>query len=557
MSCKRPTLIKNEFISTFIGTFGILLGLSFIFPLSAFSVYITSYVHEKQKFVTMYYGLFFHLIFSFAMTFGMSIGGFLELKLGFYLTTLFGLLIILASNIIFLNAQNIWLCYVLTFLMASGAGISNSLTGKNLAFFKPNRKGLLISILGAITTLFAGVFSITGEKLINPVGYTLKQNEVYYDYQFSSRTYIYFTMGFFSIPIGVIIFLLFIIEYKEKESKASEEKDEETEAIKEAKETKENKNEENVNVEENKIENDEYININVVENKNENEENINVVENKNEKEENINVVENKNEKEENINDEENKNEDDENNKKEEEEENELIISKNIREINKKQKIKKVIKTFRFWRLSICLFLVTFSFSFILGTGRTFGALIGIQGNALQLLMLCQSGALIIIGPLLGFFVDKRGPLIFLRIATIVLIIPGILLTFFTKNSVIFIISFAISILGLVSSMVCIAPYIMDIYGIQESVILGGIMNVFARLADVIVTVVAFVISFFYNKEEIIFPYRIMYIVGSVCCLVSFILLIFEKKDKFDYGDKEEEDKEDIGNIVENSRITEN
>ena len=525
MSWKRPSLIKNEFISSFIGSFGILLGISFIFPLPALSVYITSYVHEKQKFVTMYYGLFFHLIFSFAMTFGMSIGGFLELKLGFYLTTLFGLLIILASNIVFLNAQNIWLCYVLTFLMASGAGISNSLTGKNLAFFKPNRKGLLISILGAITTLFAGVFSITGEKLINPIGYTLNETEIYYDYQFSSRTYIYFTMGFFSIPIGVIIFLLFIIEYKEKESKASEEKDEETEAIKE---TKENEKEENVNVEENK---------------NENKENINVVENKNENDEYINV-------------EQNKNEDDENNKKEEEE-NELIISKDIQEIKKKQKIKTVIKTFRFWRLSLSLFLITFSFSFIIGTGRTFGALIGIEGNALQLLMLCQSGAIVIIGPLLGFFVDKKGPLIFLRIATLILVIPGILLTFFTKNSVIFIISFAISILGLVSSMVCIAPYIMDIYGIQESVILGGIMNIFAKISDVITTVVAFVISFFYNKEEIIFPYRIMYIVGSCCCLVSFILLIFEKKDKFDYGDYGDENNDGIGSIVKNDTFSEN
>ena len=364
MSCKRPSLIKNEFISSFIGTFGILLGISFIFPLPAFSVYITSYVHEKQKFVTMYYGLFFNLILSFAITFGMSIGGFLELKLGFYLTTLSGLLIILASSIVFLNAQNIWLCYVLTFLMASGAGISNSLIGKNLAFFKPNRKGLLISILGAITTLFGGVFSITGEKLINPIGYTLNETEIYYDYQFSSRTYIYFMMGFFSIPIGVIIFLLFIIEYKKKESKASEEKDEETEAIKETKE-------------------------------NEKEENVNAKENKNENKENINVVENKNENDEYINVEENKNEDDENNKKEEEE-NELIISKNIQEIKKKQKIKTVIKTFRFWRLSLSLFLITFSFSFILGTGRTFGALIGIEGNALQLLMLCQSGAIVII-----------------------------------------------------------------------------------------------------------------------------------------------------------------
>ena len=44
----------------------------------------------------------------------------------------------------------------------------------------------------------------------------------------------------------------------------------------------------------------------------------------------------------------------------------------------------------------------------------------------------------------------------------------------------------------------------------------------------------------------------MYIVGSGCCLVSFILLMFEKKDKFNY---EDENKEDLGNIVENGRFT--
>jgi MFS family permease len=432
------------------------------------------------------------------MTFGMSIGGFLELKLGFCLTTLSGLLIILACNIVFLNAQNIWLCYVLTFLMSSGAGISNSLTGKNLAFFKPGRKGLLVSVLAAITTAFAAVFSITGEKLINPDGYTLGEKEEYYDYKYSSRTYIYFTIGFFTIPIGVTLFLLFIIEYKKGESKVSEERKEESETNKEIKEEKENEKPEIINENENE---------DITGENNENEEN----------------------------------------------ENELILSKSIQEINKKHKIRKVIKTFRFWRLSISLFLATFSFSFILGTGRTFGALIGINGSALQYLMICQSGAMIVVGPLLGFFVDKKGPLIFLRIATVVLIIPGILLTFFTKNTIAFIVSFVVSVLGLVSSMVCIAPFMMDVYGIQESVILGGIMNVFAKIADVITTVVAFVISFFYNKEEILVPYRIMYMVGSGCCVVSFILLMFEKRDKFDYGD---EDKEDLGDIVEKGRFTE-
>ena len=83
MSCKRPTLIKNKFISTLIATCGILFGISYVFPMSAFSVYLTSYIHEKQDFVTMHYGFFMNLIYAFSMTFGMSLGGILELKLWF------------------------------------------------------------------------------------------------------------------------------------------------------------------------------------------------------------------------------------------------------------------------------------------------------------------------------------------------------------------------------------------------------------------------------------------------------------------------------------------
>ena len=64
-SCKRPNLIKNKFLSACIGTLGIFLGTCFIIPIPGFSVYITSYIHEKQEFVTMHYGFFFNLIMPF------------------------------------------------------------------------------------------------------------------------------------------------------------------------------------------------------------------------------------------------------------------------------------------------------------------------------------------------------------------------------------------------------------------------------------------------------------------------------------------------------------
>ena len=149
-SFRKPVLIKNKFISNIIGTIGIIFALSFILPISNFSVYITSYIHEKQDFVTMHYGLFINLIFTISMTLGTSIGGFLEFKLGFILTTLIGLFIILITNIFFLNIQNIWLCYTLTLIVGTGVGIANSLGGKNLTLYKPYKKGIIVGALSAV-----------------------------------------------------------------------------------------------------------------------------------------------------------------------------------------------------------------------------------------------------------------------------------------------------------------------------------------------------------------------------------------------------------------------
>ena len=482
-SCKKPVLIKNKFISNIIGTIGITFALSFILPISNFSVYITSYIHEKQDFVTMHYGLFINLIFTISMTLGTSIGGFLELKLGFILTTLIGLLIILITNIFFLNIQNIWFCYTLTLIVGIGVGIANSLGGKNLTLYKPDKKGIIVSVLSAVVILFAGIVSVIGEKLINSDGYTLGEKEEFYSDKYNSRTYLYFILGFFTVPIGTIIFILFSFEYSKNDNLEQIENSETNEKG----ETEEEKNE---------------------------------------------ISEKPNE----IHD--NKNEED-------------PLEKDIKAMNKKKNIKKVIKTFRFWRLTLIQFLITFCFSFIVNTGRTFGALIGIDGSALQFLMICQTASIIIIGPFLGIIVDKKGPLNLLRLTSIVCMFPAILLTFFLNNSFIFIISFMLAVMSLISSAVGFSPFIMETYGIEESVILGGIINTFSKISEAITTVSAFIISLIYSKEEIEKPYRIMYVIGFAFYLLSLILLIFENKEKFDYGKKEE----DFGDLVEKERFT--
>ena len=91
---------------------------------------------------------------------------------------------------------------------------------------------------------------------------------------------------------------------------------------------------------------------------------------------------------------------------------------------------------------------------------------------------------------------------------------------------------------------------MEVYGIQESVILGGIMSGFSKLADIISTVSAFVFSFICRNEknEILIDknclkekYAIMYLISGVCGCLSSLLLFFENRDKFIYKDTPNEE----------------
>ena len=658
--CKKPVIIKNKFKSTILGTIGIYFGFGYILPLSYLSVYITSYIHIKQNFVNMHYGYFLNLILTFAMTFSVSLGGLLENKLGYTFTTLLGTIIIFICNFFFFKIQNIWICYFLTLLLGIGAGITTSLLGKNLTLYHPRKKGIIVSLFGMALILIAGLFLVIGEKIISPDGETLGDNEEVYKPETAERTYLYFMLGFFTIPIGDIIFLLFAHEYKKpaesdlnipneeivnenniNDNENKEEKKEQDEKeIKEEKEeegkpnldieekdekeiNKGKEEEEKQNLEKNEEEKKEIDEVKEEEEKqnlekneeeekeiNDGKEEEEIKQNSEKKEEEIIEINDGNENEEkkpNLEkeeqdekekngekegeeevkqnpeikekeqieiSEENKEEAKENLEKKEEEqkiivegkeEEKLITEKKeeeqnndnldseIEKLKRKKKIKQVIKTFRFWKIALASFLLSFPISFMMTTGRTFGALIGIKGAALQFLTMAQGAAIIIIGPIFGILSDKKGPLLILRISSIVSILPGVLLLFFIDNTVLYMISFVFIAIGLVSKMVSFNPFLMEIYGIRESVILGGIINGIGKVGEVITVVAAFIISFKYSGNEIKTPYKIIFIVGSACSLLSLILLLFESKKKFEYVD----DMDTLDLLIDNDYITEN
>ena len=504
--CKKPNIIKNKFKSSEIGTLGIFLAIGFLFPLGSISVYVTSYIHYSQTFVTMHYSYFFYLIINLSSSFSTSFGGILENKIGFNFTTILGTIIVLIGNIFFFKIQNIWISYGLALIMGIGMGIANSLLIKNLALYVPKKKGFITSIFGLFQLAFDGIYLITGEKIIALGGETLKKGQEFYSEEIANRTYYYFMIGFFSIPVGDIIFLLFTYEY-DKTKKGD---------IIVPQNDNDNKDE---NIDNNQQKNEENYNDN------------NTINDSNDEQNEI--------KDKKINENEKKEDEEKNNSKSEENEvtDDLI----------KKKAKKMLKTFRFWRLALTVFFLSFSSSFLNIIGRAYGAIIGVKGAALQFLVLVKAGAIGLFGPFLGCLADKKSPLLVLRISAIINIIPGILLFFFDNNTLVYLISFTIMSLGSAAKLVSLNPLLMEIYGIRESVILGGIIQGVGTLNEIISTVSAFVISLFYHETEIEDPYKLIFICGSVSSGLSFILFLFESKKKYDIDD--ESDK-----LIDNEKI---
>ena len=73
--------------------------------------------------------------------------------------------------------------------------------------------------MGLGTIFITGAFALTGEKIIAYDGYTLKNGEKFYPDYISNRTYIYFMIEEFYIPIGLILGLVLIYEYKPEYNK--------------------------------------------------------------------------------------------------------------------------------------------------------------------------------------------------------------------------------------------------------------------------------------------------------------------------------------------------
>ena len=207
----------------------------------------------------------------------------------------------------------------------------------------------------------------------------------------------------------------------------------------------------------------------------------------------------------------------------------------------KNGMKKVLKSFRFWRNILIVGAMPFMIWFESATSRPFSVMIGVEGQIIGIL----SGSMSILGcitnPIWAFCVDKFGFRPIMVIISFLTILLSVFFFIFMDDRVFYVIGLYISSTlrgGVVSSLI---PHMMEVFGMRYFLTLGGLGRLFTQLFSFGAAVVSIIISIFRKgKDELLQPYRIVSLVAVGFAAFGLILTFFENDEKFNYEDDEEE-----------------
>ena len=232
----------------------------------------------------------------------------------------------------------------------------------------------------------------------------------------------------------------------------------------------------------------------------------------------------------------------------EEDENNIISSNdnNIEFLKKDENynlgIKKILKNYRIWLIAIFGCLGAFYCGFALNTFRTFISLT--QNTEEDMEFIQYLGSIILIclcisGPIWGFLSDKLR----FRITIVTISFLGILdsvgLAIFLNHKIMYRILICACTVIMSGIMSVLNPHIMEVFGIKYSLELTGIAGLFSGIANLGGAITSFVFGIIWDKaEEIIEPYRIVFIVGASFSIIAFILQWFEPSEKFEFNIEE-------------------
>ena len=518
---------KIRFISSFFSALTYLLGYSIIMESGNFSVYFISNIHYSQKWVNMQYGNLMRPFVLLFLSIFAPLSGVMETLLGSRLAILTSFSVIEVALIFLYFQKNVFIFYTLSLFLGIGCGLAANIAVKNACLYYPKKKGLISALVMSLGAMIGSSYTYLGEKIINPKREKVidKEKEPYYKKEIAERSKYFFLLGMVVIPTSLALSLFLFYKYDpscEIEQDGNEKIENKVDEIKgplldKNEEAIENNNNENQNKEENKeINNEEKENQENTENK----------------DSNLNVNENEKKDEDNNNKE--------GNNKEEKKVEKINVSNSYLKPSPKKNIKKALKKWRFWRNILISGVMPFGLFFIFTTYRAYASLLGVDGKIVGTL----ASAINIVGstfnPVWAFLTDKYGFQPIIRIIAICVVGVNIYFFIFMNNKTFYVIGLYMSCIFRGGVLACITPHIMHIYGLRYYLTLGGFGRLFNQVFSFIIAWISIIFSIFFDTaKELLWPYRIMCVVGVGFAVMGLVLIFFETDEKFNFDDDEE------------------
>ena len=206
----------------------------------------------------------------------------------------------------------------------------------------------------------------------------------------------------------------------------------------------------------------------------------------------------------------------------------------------KTKIKKVLKSFRFYRNLLITSLLPFYFSILSSSFRIYIVMIGVPQSVIFFLGTGIGLTVALVGPIWAVLVDKFGFQPIMKIIGIIITGMSIYLFIFIDQGYPFLIGFIITILSLVGIMLAMTPHLMNIFGMSNILVIMGFSRIISEISSFSSALISIVLAIFYkNAFQLKVPYQIVCLEGCILSFIGLVLIFFENDEKFDYGDENE------------------
>ncbi len=206
----------------------------------------------------------------------------------------------------------------------------------------------------------------------------------------------------------------------------------------------------------------------------------------------------------------------------------------------KTKVKKVLKSFRFYRNLLIMCLLPFYLSILEYSNRVYITMIGVPQGLIFYLGTVFGLIVALFGPIWAISVDKYGFQPVVKIIGFILSGMSIYFCIFIDNWPFYLIGFIITVLALIGIMMAMTPHLMNIFGMSNFLLIAGFAGIIGQIGTFLSALTSIVLAiFFKNAFELKVPYRIVCLEGGILSFIGLVLVYFENDEKFDYGDENE------------------